>query len=250
MMGLLYKDFLCIKGKIMAWLLAIQFMIVAITRIVLRNGGIEADVIIFIMYTSMIGIAFMCIIGMVDTSLMKMERQETVRRYTFSLPVSKRQYVLGKYLFLLIMLYAVLSLGILESMVCQLFCSEGMGHIIDVEGMSMRMLFQMFQQLLIPISGIILFVCGIEFAFMFLFGAEHGIQVKEGLFLLLFFGAMVNAMFGKLPDGESGFIKLCAYMMEHPEQTMYLSSLPLILGGLVYWLSYLLSVHKFEKREM
>lgn len=242
MKGLLYKDFLCIKGKKMCVFLAVQFLLVVALRF--PGSGLEdADLLVLIVYSIFLAVVCAYETFLLDVALFRNEKGAKEKRYYFSLPISKVQYVREKYLFVLLVLYSLISVGYFEGMVCRVNYSEAYVKMVDP-------LIQSYQSMLVPLACIVLFFCAIEMAFMFALGAERGLQAKVIMMVLLFMAALTYMLFGDLSKLDGFDLRGCLdYLKEHPDLGTLLSILFVVVGGGSYWLSYLFSVKKFAGRE-
>lgn len=241
MSGLLYKDFLCIKGKKMCIFLAVQFLLVVALRF--PGSGLE-DADLFVMVVYVLFITVTCgYVTFLDLALFRQEKGAKEKRYYFSMPISKVQYVREKYLFVLLVLYSLLSVGYFEGMVCRVNYSEKYVKLVDP-------VIQAYQGMLLPFACIVLFFCAIELAFMFALGAERGMQAKVILMVLLFMAFLTYMLFGDLTKLDKiDLHSWMEYLGGHPEFSMLLSILFVAVGGGSYWLSYLFSVKRFVGRE-
>lgn len=242
MTGLLYKDFLCVKGKKICLFMAIQFLLVTGLRFFGR-GQEDIDFIVMAIYMLFNLIAYGFVLFGLDMALFRHEKKAKEKRYYFSMPISKVQYVREKYLFMLLALYVLISVNFFEGMVCRINYSEKYVSVVDP-----TILF--FQNMLIPFACIVLFVCAIEFAFMFALGTERGMQVKLAMVILLFLVFITFMLFGDFSAlNEFNVLDAMEYLREHRDVGMLFMILFAVAGGGSYWLSYLFSVRKFTGRE-
>lgn len=242
MTGLLYKDFLCVRGKKICLFMTIQFLLVVGLRF-LGSGLENADFLVMIIYMIFNLASYGCVLFGLDMALLRHEKKAKEKRYYFSMPISKVQYVREKYLFMLLALYVLISVGYFEGMVCRINYSEKYVKMVDP-----TILF--FQSMLVPFACIVLFVCAIEYAFMFALGVERGIQVKLTMLILLFLVFITYMLFGDFSAlNEFDVYGAMEYLREHRDISMLLTILFAVAGGGSYWLSYLFSVKKFVGRE-
>ncbi len=269
MSGLFYKDFLCVGGKQLSLFLVVQLVVVTFLRFTYRNDW-EADAVLFTVYALCMTIAISYVLFVMDTALFRQEKGARQKRFYFSLPVSKRQYVAEKYLFILIALYVIISVSVLEGQICQVFCVTGEPgteqSVQDSAGgakspdtgagepgaelSEMELRTAMFQEMVLLLGGVCLIICSFEFAFIFAFGPERGMRIKTGLVILLFFAFILYILFGNLEIMERwnpGAVAL--YLQEHPAVNTAILSMVPFLGGGCYALSYSFSAWRFEGRE-
>lgn len=162
------------------------------------------------------------------------------RQYFLSTPVTVRQYVASKYIFLLLAFYAVLMIGCLMGSVGRIGCADK-----EVEA-----LLESFVSLLPAIACIMLFAAAVELPFFIGFGVKHGTRLKTGLFLLLFFVGIVYLFFGNLQILERfSLVELLKYLTMHQELLLCLEVfLPYAALGF-YYLSYRITCILFARKE-
>lgn len=157
-------------------ILAVQLVLLTVLRFSFRNH-LEVDTYILLFYSLLMTGSICYLLFFMDTALLGMEKNVKEKRYYLSLPVSKRQYVAEKYLFLLIAMYAIYSLLTFEGFICQTFCEDTV--ILDETGMLTIYGFMVaFQGMLLPLLSIVLFIASLDFGFMMYFGVQRGQRLK------------------------------------------------------------------------
>ena len=175
MLGLLYKDYIAVKGKY--FLVALLGQLVLITGIRFLVPAETADIILM----PLVLVILCCLAGMIPFSfevrLMKTDEGRKQKQYFLSLPVSRRQYVASKYVFLAIAFYMVQAVGSFEFIVCQ----------VNVKSERMAADITSSQLLVIAFISVCLIVCAFELPFFIGMGVKRGRAAKEGLFFAFFF---------------------------------------------------------------
>lgn len=114
MAGLLYKDFVAIRGKIYVICLVAMLVLGFVVRILSRDDATE-----YILVMSMILLAvelYALVANKIETDLMRVDEAKKQKQYCISIPVNKKTYVSEKYVFMLVVFYVVQSF-------LALFCS-------------------------------------------------------------------------------------------------------------------------------
>ena len=236
MLGLLYKDFLSVKGKLFCIGLALHFILLVIVRFTFK----EDDVIALAVYFLYIIFGLIQLPFTVDMALFKNDKTLHVKQYNLSMPISKEQYVREKYVFFLVTMYIVLSIGILEGQICKLFCKSDSQILVSL---------QSIESLLPALAGVILAIVGVEYMFIYALGIEKGTNVKMTLIVLIFMVVAVYMMFGDLAlIDKINIIEVMEYVSKHPIVNMLVMIITPIVGGLIYFISYLFSVVCFKKK--
>lgn len=238
MAGLLYKDFIAVKGK---WYMGFALLWMALSLIIkIAVPGEETEYVLMGIAICVIFIFYAILIFKVEVSVASTDEGRKQKQYYLSLPVSTEQYVASKYIFMLIAYYAVLSMGIFVLSICLIGCQSE-----EVEMMLGNV------QPLVPIwACILLLVSAIELPFFIAMGRKKGNRIKTGLSVALFFLVIVYMLFGDLRILD----KLnMAEVLNYLENNLHIllafeTFLPcLALGG--YYLSYKVSCLLLGRRK-
>lgn len=239
MTGLLYKDFISIKGKLVTCVAIALLFLTFILRFTFRSE--EASVIFLMLYlTYAFGFIALLYFGL-SSLLFPTTASINIKRTLFSMPMTKKLYVQEKYIFILIVLYTVTSYLYFEGAILRLFCDT-----------SMDVLLSGFQTTLIFIAGIFLFLFAIEMIFIFSFGEKKGALVKTGGLVIFFFVFIIFILFGDfsaLAKFNLDMDHVIEYCATHKDIITFLLITSPIIGALTYGVSYRISLHNFEKRE-
>ncbi len=238
MAGLLYKDFATVKGKLYVIVGVAILLFYSIVRFAMPNEF--GDIFLVTGLVNITILAFGIIIYQLEISILEADEGRKQKNYFLSLPVTKKQYVASKYVFILIAFYGVLSLGLLLSFICN----------IDCQSEDMLKLLSGYSGLLPVLACILLVVPAIEMPFFIIWGSKKGKQIKVGLVMGIFFAIVVYLLFGDLTILDKiSVMQIIEYLNEHPDTTMILNVVTPYVSFLLYYLSYRISYTTFERRE-
>ena len=127
MIGLLYKDFLAIKGRIYRTAIILQFFLIMVLRLLIRDDQ-DIDMILGCIVMVTMIVAVMLLIFFMETGLIKADDGRKQRKYYLSLPINRKQYVASKYLFLLLTLYIFISIISMEVLLCKINLASEYGE--------------------------------------------------------------------------------------------------------------------------
>ena len=114
MAGLLYKDFVAIRGKIYAICMVAVLVLGFVLRLIIKD---ETTEYILVMYVPlMVFSLYLLVNNKMETDLMQVDEAKKQKQYCLSLPVNKKLYVAEKYVFMLLIFYFAQSF-------VALFCS-------------------------------------------------------------------------------------------------------------------------------
>lgn len=238
MAGLLYKDFATVKGKLYVIAGLVILLFYSIIRFVMPNEF--GDILLVTGLVNITILAFGIIIYQLEISILESDEGRKQKNYFLSLPVTKKQYVASKYIFILIAFYGVLSLGLLLSFICN----------IDCQSEDMLKLLSGYSGLLPVLACVLLVVPAIEMPFFIIWGSKRGKQIKVGLVMGIFFAIVVYLLFGDLTILDKiSVMQIIEYLKEHPDMTMILNVVTPYVSFLLYYLSYRISYALFARRE-
>lgn len=238
MLGLLYKDYIAVKGKYFLMALFGQFLLVAAIRLTVVDEVLDHVLPALVM---MLLCVFAAVIPFVfELSLMKADEGRKQKQYFLSLPVSRRQYVASKYIFLAIAFYIIQSVATFEFLVCQ----------VNMESVEMSASMSTVQMLVPTFIAICMVICALELPFFVGMGVKKGMAAKESIIFIVFFLVVAYIMFGDLSVmDEANLMALIEYFTKHPEISMTVQVLCPIVSILLYYGSYLISARLFEGKE-
>lgn len=238
MLGLLHKDYIAVKGKYFLMALFGQFLLVATIRLTVVDEVLDHILPAFVMM-------MLCCLAAVlpfvfELSLMKADEGRKQKQYFLSLPVSRRQYVESKYIFLAIAFYIIQSVATFEFLMCQ----------VNMKSEEMSAKLSTFQMLVPTFIALCMVICALELPFFVGMGVKKGMATKESIIFIVFFLGVAYVMFGDLSVvEEASVMSLIDYFMKHPEISMTVQVLSPIVSILLYYVSYLISARLFERKE-
>lgn len=262
MAGLLYKDFVGIKGRRMVWILAGCTLFFLILRFVfpgnvttVMTGAMaenEAGELVKItvgdmrdMFLVMLPLLFI-VAGFTlpatwTAAICRHDEKNKTRQYTRTLPLDKNAYIASKYLFIGIAVYVLFSLDTIWVIIF---------NSVAGDNTSTECLF-ILSQFLMAFCGLSLVLASIELPFYITFGVKKGTLLKTALLEIAAFLVMAYLLFGNLKVFENHniytFIDWC-------NNNLVLVTLISILSPaaelLIFWLSYQLTCRMNKNREV
>lgn len=219
--GLMIKDFLQLKSYRKT--LIIYLIIFGMTSISqeIQNG-----------FASILTVAMTLGFGMFSIASFHYDEMAKAERYILTLPITRKEYVIAKYIFVILATIIGSVIGIVASFLVHLGVSQQIPNLEDLLGAA--------------IGGIvgIGFIEAIQIPCIFKFGAEKGRMYIFAITFLLAF--LIGGMFWLIE--KSGIqISLTA------SETVLTKALPfllLALTGMIYFISYGISYRIFLKKEL
>ena len=115
MAGLLYKDFVGIKGKITVILFSLATIVFLVVRIIFPgvtdavSDGEVNDIILMLCVLMLIFVGFFMISSW-TVAICRNDEKCKARRFVNALPLAKNSYIASKYIFIAIAVYVIFSL--------------------------------------------------------------------------------------------------------------------------------------------
>lgn len=261
MSGLLYKNFVAVKGRQVMWILISLTALFLILRLclpggdilVLENGYVDQSVTDNDMLGFISDTGLACLLGGMELalflvpisvwlgSLRKADEKNQTWKLMQVLPLPSNAYVVSWYLFFGIVYYVVLSVMEVWNMI---FLANAGENILQ-ETMNLNA-----SMLLIFLSAALL-VLAIELPVFLLLGSKKGVMIKRLLLLLLLLAAFTYVLFGDL-SVWSGFdlYVLMHWLQKHMIWIVVLESGMPVLALWVYAGSCFLTCRQYAKREV
>ena len=255
--GLMYKDFVAIKGKRICIILLSAIAILCILRMIFpgslaeglemiseNDQGIRINTLdlMFVMPYICIISSIVCFIDMWCARLSEADEScFRIKNYVYSLPVSANSYVASKYVFITIATYVLISLLSITGIVLAAFAEEG--YVLDI--------LRMFEVMVLPVTSLLILVASIELPLYILLGREKGNLVKVAISLLLVFvliGFMLFADMSWLSEREEFFNKFFNWFMKYKTEVTMVSYLTPIADLIILFISYRITVF-FKARQ-
>ena len=255
--GLMYKDFVAIKGKRICIILLSAIAILCILRMIFpgslaeglemiseNDQGIRINTLdlMFVMPYICIIFSIVCFIDMWCARLSEADEScSRIKNYVYSLPVSANSYVASKYVFITIATYVLISLLSITGIVLAAFAEEG--YVLDI--------LRMFEVMVLPVTSLLILVASIELPLYILIGREKGNLVKVAISLLLVFvliGFMLFADMSWLSEREEFFNEFFNWFMKYKTEVTMVSYLTPIADLIILYISYGITVF-FKARQ-
>ena len=239
MAGLLYKDYVAIRGKIYAFSMIVELIVGFLLRLIVKD---EATEYIFVMYVPLMVFSLYSLVNnKVETDLMLVDEAKKQKQYCVSLPVDKKLYVAGKYVFMLLVFYIVQSF-------VALFCS-----IMTVDCMTticMQIATGIMAVIPIITTGMMI-LSAIELPFFIGVGYKKGKILKQGILEGFFVVFIVYFLFGDMTVFEKFSLDIfITWLEEHQDVVNALHVFTPVMGLIVYYISYRISCFLYERREL
>ena len=239
MAGLLYKDFVAIRGKIYAICMVALLVLGFVLRLIVKD---EATEYIFVMYVPlMVFSLYMLVNNKMETDLMQVDEAKKQKQYCLSLPINKKLYVAEKYVFMLLIFY------IAQSFVA-LFCS--IMAVDCVTTICMQILSSIMAIIPIITTGMMT-LAAIELPFFIGAGYKKGKILKQGILEGFFVVFIVYLLFGDLNVFEKFSLEIfVTWLEEHQDVVNALHVFTPVIGLAVFYISYRISCFLYERREL
>ena len=237
MAGLLYKDFVAVKGKIYVTVMLAVLVLVLAVRLFVHTAYIDG--VIWAACLMVSAFLYFAIVGKMEISLVAADEGRKQKQYYLSMPVSRDQYVASKYLFLLLTFWVLLSFSTLLQTICLVRCQTE----------SIQEMILLFDGLLPALTCGFLLLPAIELPFFIGIGTKRGSQVKTGLLMIVFFLVIVYLFFGDLTILDRiNFMAILEYLKNHTGLLLVLQVIAPYGIFFLYYLSYRISCVLFRKR--
>ena len=250
--GLLYKDFVAIRGKRLVITLTILTCIFTALRLLFSDAGAfpkfqvindDGDVFFFMDLLFWQGEAMLLWLGGLfcltfSAQILQCDERNKTGHYLAALPVSKKTFVASKYVFCGICIYVFFSLYEIWHFVATSFMEEGI--VLDFS--------YMFAGIALPLLGTVMLILTIELPLFLLLGREVAKAVKDGVALCIGLAVIAYLLFGDLNVFARFDFHLIMTWMETHSFEMFLISLltpPVTLG--LYYISYRIALKFYRE---
>ena len=187
--GLLYKDFVSVRGKRFACFLCIFSLIFILIRVMLPGDRFLDDFmaiaedgsrinlidIILDMFAWIFIFMNMLLINRWTMEICGSDENNKLRSFFAAMPYEKHTYIASKYVFILIAVYVFFSLSQIWIISCGAFMSEGKARDILVAVNAMTL----------PFYSLTIFISAIELFLFLVLGKGRAMMIKVGFLLVL-----------------------------------------------------------------
>lgn len=200
--GLLYKDFVAVKGKLMVLIWTGVIIAFTVLRMMFTGYGagsawrmedatgqmtnlVDAY---FLTFYCMILLIMLFQVNQYEGSIVEGDRKNKVLNYFNSMPIGKNTYYASKYIFLGIVIYVFMSLAFILQIICAAFCDEG--PLLDY--------LEMVAVFIIPLFSFTMFMASIELPLYVIWGKDKAMMAKDIFILIVAYIVVGYLFFGDL----------------------------------------------------
>lgn len=252
--GLLYKDYVSIRGKKVVCFLAVLTVLFGILCLSAAYAGTPTGMFaenykgeeislpdaFILTFALMLPVELFAFIEMWIPNIIKNDEKNKLHGFLSALPVSKRTYIASKYVFIGICIYASFSLCLIWNVTASTFLEEG--YFLD--------LIMLSQSFSIEFFSVILIGAAIELPVFVAFGKEKGQMIKMAILEALAFLVVAYLFFGDLNVFEKIDIdRIMVWADTHSFELTFMSVASPLITILGYYISYRISVHIYERKE-
>lgn len=252
--GLLYKDFVAIRGKRFVWILVFLTIIFTALRMIFPGSTIffdmgaimeNGEIMNFMDVYFFLGEFLMIWMGCyytndLATKILQYDQKDKIRGYLFSMPVKKSTYVASKYIFIGITAYVFFSFY-------EIWHIISLSTMCDEQAINSSYVIASFA---IPFLCFTLFVTAIELPMFFLMGKEKAKMIKVGFVLFISFLVLWFLLFGDLSLLENWDLEnLVNWVDAHGFLLTFLSIISPVITVAFSYVSYRITVFFYGRRE-
>lgn len=262
MAGLLYKDFIGIKGKRILWILFACTVLFLVLRLAfpgnvttvmawgmkeLETGELTPLTVGELRDSFLVTLPMLLVVygimlpSMWTAAICKNDEKNKTRQFTGALPLDKNAYIASKYIFIGIAVYVLFSLETTWIIIFNSVAGDNLS----------REVLTYISSLLTAFCGISLLLASIELPFFLTLGVKKGSVLKTAVIEGIAFLAIAYLFFGNLKVFENFniyiFVNWCE---EHLVIVALISILSPIADILLFWLSYRLTCRINRNREV
>lgn len=262
MAGLLYKDFIGIKGKRIVWILfgctvlflALRLAFPGNVTTVMPEGMKESETgdlaaltigelrdSLLVTFPMLLVVCGITLPSTWTAAICRNDEKNLTRQFTSALPLDKNAYIASKYIFIGIAVYVLFSL---ETTWIIIFNSTAGDNLS-------REILTYISSLLTAFCGISLLLASIELPFFLTLGVKKGGLLKTAIIEGIAFLVIAYLLFGNLKVFDNFniyvFVNWCE---EHLVTVMLVSIISPVTDILLFWLSYQLTCRINQNREV
>lgn len=251
MAGLLYKDFIGIKGQRIIWTMIGCTLLLLIVRFAFPGNVVEAtatgvmkgdvrDSFVVMLPLFFIAYGFM-LLSAWTAAICKNDEKHKTRQFTSVLPLDKNAYIASKYIFIGIAVYVLFSM---ETVWIIIFNSVAGNN-------ESRELITAFSQFLPAFYGLSLLLAAVELPFFITLGVKKGAVIKTAILEGAAFLVIAYLFFGNLEVFEKFDINLLvSWCQKHMVAMTLFSILEPVFCLVIFWLSYRITCRINKNREV
>lgn len=253
--GLLYKDFVSIKGKRVSIAIIIIVLLFLLFRVIfpgneynevfsaMTETGEMINIVdtFFEMSLPVFLYTFIMLVSLSFNKTISYDEKNKIRSYLFSLPVDKKKYVASKYVFVGILTYAYLSVYMILNVISAAF----LGEIETVTNLS-----NLCMALAIPGMSLALLMNAVDIPVNLLFGRAKAVTIQTSFWLIVGFAVVALFLFGDLTVLDRwDLAKLVEWVNAHAFEATLVSVLSPVISLLLFYVSYRITTFFYERKE-
>lgn len=262
MAGLLYKDFVGIKGKRLIWMIAGLTLLFLILRFLFpgnvttvmadgwaedANGKLVKITVgdfrdsLLVMLPLLFIVSGFFLPSAWTTAICKHDERNKTKQFTGVLPLDKNAYIASKYLFIGIAVYILFSLDTVWIIIFNSVAGNN----------NSTQCLMALSQFLMGFCGFSLVLASIELPFFITLGVKKGMIMKTAILEGVGFFAMAYLLFGNLKVFENYDISIFAnWCREHPVIVTLISIISPVVELFIFRLSYRITCKINRNREV
>lgn len=262
MAGLLYKDFVGIKGKRLIWIMAgftllfliLRFLFPGNVTTVMADGWSEdanGELVkitvgdlqdsLLVMLPLLFIVSGFFLPSTWTAVICKHDEKNKTKQFTRALPLDKNAYIASKYLFIGIAVYILFSLDTVWTIIFNSVAGNN----------NSTQCLMAVSQFLMGFCGLSLVLASIELPFFITLGVKKGMIMKTAILEGAGFLAMAYLLFGNLKVFEKYDISIFAnWCQEHLVIVTLISIISPVVELFIFWLSYRITCKINRNREV
>ncbi|MBP5528793.1 MAG: ABC-2 transporter permease [Lachnospiraceae bacterium] len=253
--GLLYKDFVSVKGKAVSVIILITVLLFLLFRVIFPGNvyneffsartetGEVVNIVdtFFVMSLPVFLYTFLMLISIAFNKTITYDEKSKIRAYLLSLPIDKKKYVASKYIFVGILTYAFLSVYMILNVISDAFTGD-VGSIVDFSNLCTA--------LALPGMSLALFMNAVDIPVNLLFGRAKAVTIQTSFWLTVGFIAVALFLFGDLTVLDRwDLIKLVEWIDTHAFEATLVSVLSPVISLLFFYVSYRITAFFYVRKE-
>lgn len=253
--GLLYKDFVSIKGKALSITFIVLVILFLVFRVIFSGNYINENFmavteagemvnmldVIFLTILPSVLYVFIMLVSFCFNKTVVYDEKNKVRSYMLALPLDKKKYVASKYIFVGILTYVFLSLYYILLVINNAFMSD-VERLVNSANLCMA--------IAVPSMCLVLIMHMVDIPFNLLFGNVKARTFQTIFWLIVGFAVVAFFLFGDLEILDKwDILKLIEWADKHAFELTVVSILSPVISLLLFYLSYRITVFFYERKE-
>lgn len=253
--GLLYKDFLSVKGKKISVIILVLTLFFLALRLALPgtdagnmafnstnqpSGEMTFDFFLWV-FPFLFAFCSLGLPSMWTKSLIANDEKSKVMAFAKSLPFGKNTYIASKYIFIAVSVYAFMSVSFVW---CDIYKSNAGENQITV-------LVEALMSFLIVFACISVFIAAIELPFFITLGSKKAQMIKTLIMEMFFLLVIAGLFFGDLEKmANIDLLRFVDWYKTHSFTVNIWAVVSPVISSVLYYLSYKLTCALNKNREV